>query len=381
MMSMLRSSGFLISNHNFLAQLMNSARLSDKLPRSTTSNQVITLQNMRNLNNSWLNANMWLAPNTILKWYAELLKICAIKLLLNQESTHLDINSNFTKENFKELVMLTRRTLPMSTLSAPPHKLDSLKLVILLLVSLTWPKLTNTLHAISEEDLCKSNLKIFQNKDLSSNSSKSTPKSWKISKSKLREIELFTKLVKVRHLISIFQMIKNFGKHNLWFVQLKDNSSLEIWVSFITLELSSTPNVKFKFKKDLSLILEKLFIITLTKLFITKSQVSKEATNSISWDQIKITRLMLKMFHILELDQFGSVLMKTSRIFKTKSILTAMVKLRTSTLLEDQWKETFKLSLRQSQLTTARSNTNQEKVGPSASEAKKSAPPTVLIFS
>jgi len=46
--------------------------------------------------------------------------------------------------------------------------------------------------------------------------------------------------------------------------------------------------------------------------------------------------LMLKMFHISELDQFGSVLMKTSRIFKTKFILTVMVRPRTSIPLEDQ---------------------------------------------
>ena len=97
----------------------------------------------------------------------------------------------------------------------------------------------------------------------------------------MKVIELFTKLVKEKPLISTFQMTKNYGKHNLWFVQSADNSTLETWVSSITLESSSTPNVKFKFKKGLSLILERLFTITLTKLCTTKNQLKKEATISI----------------------------------------------------------------------------------------------------
>lgn len=99
-------------------------------------------------------------------------------------------------------------------------------------------------------------------------------------KSKLKEIELFTRLVKVKLLISIFQMTRNFGKHNLWFVLLKVSSILEIWASFTTPESSLTPNVKFKFKKGPLLILEKLFTITLIKLFTTSNQVNKEVTSS-----------------------------------------------------------------------------------------------------
>mgnify|MGYP006093712971 CR=1 FL=1 len=98
----------------------------------------------------------------------------------------------------------------------------------------------------------------------------------------MKEIELSTKLEKEKHLISIFQMTRNFGRHNLWFVLLKVNSILEIWASFTTPESSLTPNAKFKFKKDLSLILEKLFTITLIKLYTTNNQPSKEVTNSIS---------------------------------------------------------------------------------------------------
>ena len=148
MMWMLRFSGFHISNHNFPAQLMSSARLLDKLPRSTISSLGTTLQNTRSLKNSWLNANTWLAPNIILKWSAVLLKIYAIKQLPNPELTLLDTSSNFTKENFKELLMLMKRIFPVSTLILLVHSLDSKMLVILPSENLTLLKLTNMLHAI-----------------------------------------------------------------------------------------------------------------------------------------------------------------------------------------------------------------------------------------
>lgn len=380
MMLMHRYSGFHISNLNFLVQLMNSARPSDKLLRSTTSNQDTTLQNMKNLNNSWSTAITLLAPNYTPILSVELSKNWLLQPLPNPVSILLDTSSNFTKENSKEPSTLTQRTCRVTTSTTLLQASGTSVVSNLNSDNSDSRMLILTINVISVEDWCKSNLRIFLNNVWDFNLNKLTQKNWKISKSKLREIELFIKLVKVKHLISIFLMTRSFGKPNLWFAPSKDNSSSEIWALSITLESSLTPNVKFKFKKDQSLILEKLFTITSTKLFTTKDQVSKAVINSIFWDQIKNTKLIRTISHISGLDQFGSVLTKTLKIFKMKFMLIWMVR-KLSIQLEDQWKEIFKSSLKPSQLTTAPSNMNQEKVGPSASEEKKSAHPTVLTFS